>query len=305
MAIQTEIWTGRIEANLFKGQEFVNMATNHDGFVENLAVNIPQAGAVPTVEKNRSVFPAVITERTDDVLRYLMANYTTNPIRVKNIDQLQTSYDKVDAILNEHTAQLGERIGDECAFAWSPTGGIDKILRTTGSALATNLPNGTATGTRNTLVKGDIKNLAKGMDNENVSQLGRKLLLPVEMYYELFNDAELLSIDNLPTQSLPDGVITRLFGFDIMIRSSVNLYDNVLGSGAKTIGSAEAITDCHGALAWSEFSVCKAQGETNTWINEKVAEHFGDIMSAEVQFGASKMRTDGKGVFALAQGYNA
>ena len=88
-------------------------------------------------------------------------------------------------------------MGDECLYSWSPSGSVAKVLRTTGTASALNLPNTTATGTRLALTKKDVRTLAKAMDSENIPEMGRVLVLPSEMYYELFDDSELLSIERM------------------------------------------------------------------------------------------------------------
>jgi hypothetical protein len=305
MALQKEIWIDSIQNNLYKGNEFITASTSHDAFVDNAKVNVPNSGATPSVEKNRSSFPATITERTDTILTYLLDNFTTDPIRVRSLDELQTSYDKMESVMAEHMAVLNERIGDECAFNWSPSGDADLVLRTSGSLATDNLPHGTATGQRNKMTKEDVRKMARKLDLDNVAMTGRKLLLPVTMYYELFDDADLLSVEKLEQRSLPNGVINRLFGFDIMIRPTVSLYDEVVAGVKQAVGGTENTTDCFGALAWSEFHVAKALGDIQVYANEGVAEHYGDIVSCEVQFGASLLRGDNKGIVAMAQGYSA
>jgi len=305
MAIQKEVWLDLIQDNLYKGQEFMTMSVNLDSEVGNKTVHIPQSGANPSVEKNRSSFPASITERTDTLLSFGLDNYTTDPIRVRRLEELQTSYNKMESVMGSHLAVLNERMGDETAYAWAPTTDATLVLRTTGSASALNLPNATATGTRLIVTKDDIKRMAQKLDKDNMPKNGRKLLMPVDMYYELFSDADLLSTEKMGQLALPNGVVNRLFGFDIMVRSTVVLYNEVVAGVKKAIGSADAITDCYGAIAWSEFSVCKALSDTEVFANLGVAENYGDIISAELNFGASVMRSDFKGVVALAQGYVA
>lgn len=305
MAIQKEIWLDHIENNLYKGQEFMLASVNHDSLVGNKTVHIPQSGANPAIVKNRSSFPATITERTDTLLSYGLDNFTTDPIRVLSVDELQTSYDKMESVLSSHLAILNERMGDETAYAWATSGDADLVLRTTGTLATDNLPNATATGQRNQVVKSDIRRMAQKLDTDNMPATGRKLLMSVDMYYELFTDADLLSVEKIGQLTLPNGVINRLFGFDIMIRPSTVLYNEVGAGVKKAVGSADATTDCNSIIGWSEFAVAKALSDTDVYANEKVAEHYGDIVSAELNFGASPMRSDNKGLVCLAQGYSA
>lgn len=303
-ALQTEVWIADIMDNLFLGNEFIRRSIDDGAHVNNAIVHLPQAGAVPSIVKNRAVFPATIAERTDTELTYVVDNFTTDPIRVRNFDEVQVSYMKRQSVLGEHTAQLSERMGDEVAQIWAPSADADLVLRSTGAATSA-LPNGTATGTRLRFLQEDIARMASKLDKDRMPKNGRTLLLPVDIYYELFGIDSLIRADFMGAVGLPEGVINRLFGFDIMIRDTIVLYNDAAAGVKKAVGEAEAATDCFGALAWSNFATRHALGSIGVYLNQKVAEHYGDIMSAEVNLGASVARTDFKGVVSMAQGYVA
>lgn len=303
-ALQKEVWVADIMENLFLGNEFISRSVDDAAYVSNSIVHIPQSGNAPSIVKNRSTFPAAITERTDDELTYSIANFTTDPIRVRNFDEVQVSYDKRQSVLGEHVAAMRERIGDEVAQIWAPSGDAALVLRTTGAATA-DLPHATATGTRLRITKDDVARCAKKLDKDKMPKEGRTLLLGPEMYYELFGVNELVIADAMGRVTLPEGAINRLFGFDIMVRDTIVMYNNAAAGAKKAVGAAEAATDCLGAIAWSRYATRHALGAIEVYLNEKQAEHFGDIMSAEVNLGASISRSDSKGIVGLAQGYVA
>jgi hypothetical protein len=303
-ALQKEVWITDIAENFFLGQEFITRSIDDSSHVNNAIVHLPQAGAVPSIVKNRSSFPATIAERTDTELTYAVGNFTTDPIRVRNFDEIQVSYAKRQSVLGEHVSALKERIGDEVAQIWLPSADADLVLRTTGAATA-DLPNATATGTRLVLLKEDVARMAKKLDKDRMPKDGRTLLLSPEMYYELFNIDALVRADYMGRTALPDGVINQLFGFDIMVRDTIGLYNEVAAGVKKAVGAAEAATDCLGAIAWSKYATRHALGSVMVYLNEDVAEHYGSIMSAEINLGAERARTDSRGIVSIAQGYVA
>jgi hypothetical protein len=182
MALQKEIWINDIQENLFKGQEFMSSSVDHSAFVDNAIVHLPQAGANPAVETNRSVFPATISERTDSEKTYALRNYSTDPIRLRNLDEIQTSYAKRSSILGQHTELLNETIGDNVCFDWGIATGA-RVLRTSGTAIVDALAP-SATGARKVVTRADIRNLAKVLDKDNVAMAGRMLLMQTDLYYQ-------------------------------------------------------------------------------------------------------------------------
>lgn len=297
MGLLTEVWVNDIEDKLFEGQEFINMSVNHDPFIVNSIVHVPQSGANPNIEKNRSVFPATITERTDTELTYTVDDYSTDPIRVRDFEETQLSYVKRQSVIGQHIGLINERCGTEVAHTWSAQVAAN-IIRTSGANTGA-VPPG-ATGLRLKTVTEDIRKMAVKLDYDNVPNDGRRILLmQLDMYYELFDNTELIRKDFMDRTALPAGVIDRLFGFNIMVRPTVVGYE--AGDALKAVGSAFATTDSFGCIAWHPDYVAKAKGSVEVYLNEGVAEHYGDIMSARISLGSSQLRTDEVGVVALAQ----
>ena len=83
MSVLTEDWANYIENTLYDGgNEFITKSRNHDGFVKNKTVHIPQAGTLPGVTKNRAIYPATVGSRTDTTLDYTLEDYSVDPVRV-------------------------------------------------------------------------------------------------------------------------------------------------------------------------------------------------------------------------------
>jgi len=306
MALQKEQWLSDIQENLFKDNAIIARATNHDGFVNYKTVHVPQAGSNPTISKNITSFPATITQRTDSELTYSMDTYYVQPIHIEAGQETAfLSYDKRMSILNQHISTLEDVLVNNALYKWAPSGATRQV-RTTGSAVGTALAP-SATGTRNAITLADILKAKSILDSENVPAAGRVLLLPSDMYNaQLLAIADVYQAQSYGTSALPSGVVTRIHGFDVMIRSTVVVYDNTATPVIKAVAdsgtpSSAAATDNLAALAYHPNFVAKAMGSTDVFITEQVAEYYGSIVSAMQLFGASKMRTSQTGVVAIVQ----
>jgi hypothetical protein len=301
MALQQEIWVNDIQEKLFAGAEFVTRSVDHSAFIENKIVHLPQAGTAPSIEKNRAVYPATISQRTDAETTYQLNEYTTDPIHITDIDELQTSYDKRNSVLGQHIDVMNDRIALETAFSWSTDTVANQVV-TTGAASSLALAP-SATGTRLELTKEDVRSVAALFDRQNVPSMNRVLVLPSDMYYQLFSDTTLISGDYMRRSSLEGGVIAQLYGFDIMIRSAVATFAEATGTYTKkAVGAAGAATDSLGALAFQTNSVSNALGDIKVYSDEDKPEYYGSIFSAMLMHGAAKLRSDEKGIASIVQG---
>lgn len=305
MAIEKEIWISDIQENLFAGNEFVKKGLDHSQWISNKTVHIPQAGANPAVSKNRSSLPATVAQRTDTDLTYSMAEYTTDPILVTNIEELQVNYAKRSSVLSQHIATLGDVIGNSTAHAWAPAG-AGTFRKTTGSAVSSALAP-SATSTRLAITLADIAAAAGMLDKQNVPRAGRILLMPSDIYNgQLLAIADAYQAQSYGQSALPTGVIARMFGFEIMLRPSVVVYDNTATPVLKAIDAdgtptTEATTDNMACLAFHPSFVCQAVGDTKVFYEENSPLYYGNILDALQMFGAAKLRTDQKGIVAIVQ----
>lgn len=312
MALQHEIWIKDIQDNLYMNNEFMKKATDHSMWVQYKTVHVPQAGAKPTVEQNRAVLPAAIGSRTDTELTYNLNQYTSDPILIQNIEELQVSYQKRSSVLFNIMSQLQFVVATQTLYAWATSGATRQVL-TTGSTSTLNLPHSTATGSRKMLTISDITKLKAILDADNVPQNGRILLLPQYMYnVDLLNISNINQAYGFGKPVLPDGVVAQLMGFDIMVRSEVLVYDNATPAVVKAINgdgslTSAAATDQGAAIAFHPAYVAHALGSITPYYNsgssgQGLPEYYGSLFSSEVMHGATKLRTAQTGVVVLVQG---
>jgi hypothetical protein len=300
MAIQKEIWENDIVEGLYKENQFLTKAYNADSYVlAGKVVHIPQAGAPAAVVKNRSSLPATVVQRTDVDITYAMNEFTTDPVLIPNIDTIQLSYDKRQSVMGENLNALNELVADWMLRNWAPAAAT-QILRTLGADRAGEA-NAIVTGNRKMFTKETILKLQKAMNKQNVPKQGRVLLLPSEFLGDLMADTDLIKRDTAKEADYVNGIVSRLFGFDIYERSSVLTYTNAGTPVVKDPGAAGAVTDNATALAWHPSVVERALGTVKVFDNTDDPTYYGDIYSALVMSGGRIRRNDGLGIFAVVE----
>lgn len=306
MGLLKEVWIRDIQENLYYENEFINLAVDHSEYLTSSVVHIPQAGTVPNVVKNRTELVADLQTATDTEITYSTDNYTTDPFLVKDIEDLQITYDKRMSVMQRHLDQLGDAVATNTLQTWAVDGGVH-VLRSSGAEtdLEESMPHDTATGKRLALTKRDFARVAARFDKQKVSRRNRYAIVPSSMYYNLFTDAELVAnIARLGEDAIKTGVVGEIHGFKIIPRGEVVRYTNAASNALREATAAPAATDCDGAIFFSRYVLTQALGGIKVRYDEDNPRSYGNIMSAELNQGASVLR-ENHGVVCVAQGYVA
>lgn len=301
MAIQKEIWQDHIEGNLFKNNEFLLASTDAGQYVlQGKVVHIPQAGVLPNVAKNRSSIPATIIQRTDTDITYTLDEYTTDPVLIPNAETFELSYNKRESILGEYEASLRQTVADNLLVSWSPSGSTGLITRTTGVATASHLAG--ATGSRKKFTVNDLKNAQLQLNKQNVPMEGRYALMSADMFQQITDDMTVTQYrDFSAAYDVKDGILGRLFGFNIMMRGSVVTYNNAAAPVVNVYGAGANADDNDGVLCWQTGAVERALGSITFFERLGDPTLYGDVYSISVRMGARKRRSDAKGIVAIVQ----
>ncbi len=268
MAIQREIWLAAIVEGLFASNSFMSKAFNADEYVNaGKTVHIPQAGRASIVVKNRKDKPASVSEREDADLTFVLDEFTTDPITIPHAETVELSYDKRESVLRQDKLALMDAVGKAMIEKWWPS---ENVVTVAGGEFG----------------KADVLALMEAFNAADVPQEGRYLLVDAKMHASLLKSlTESESMAFLACADAAQGVLGKLFSFNVMMRSTVN----------PEAGKS-------GALAWHEQSVCRALGDVEIFDNERDPTYYGDVYSFLVRCGGAKKRADEAGVIAVVGG---
>lgn len=302
MAVQKQIWLSTIVEGLFASNSFLSKAFNADEYVNSgKTVHIPNAGKASNVKKNRTEFPAQVNTREDKDLTFNLDEFTTDPILISHADTVELSYDKRESVLRNDKLKLQDSVALDFIKNWSPSG--KSIIKTTGKAQAAHTSK-SATGMRKGFTKKDVLSAMVEFNASDIPQEGRYMLLDALMHAQLLNDlTEAEGNAFLASADAQNGIIGKLYGFNIMMRSKAALYDDK--GEPKHWNDPASATDCAAALAWHEQSVCRALGEVKMFDGENDPTYYGDIYSFLLRAGGRPMREDVAGLIAIVQDQSA
>ena len=295
MAVQKEIWQRTIIEGLFADNTFLSKAVNDDMYVnEGKKVHIPNAGAPSGVVLNRSQLPASAEKRTDLDVDYTLNELTTNPILIPYADMVELSYNKRNSVIDQDRKQIIFTAAEALLKAWLP--GAANRVQTTGQGVAAWTPS--ATGLRKKITPADVAALQLRMNTDNVPLTDRYLLLDANMYQQLLDGmTQTQAIGFFQAADVKRGVMGMLYGFEVMVRSTV--YRFAADGTIKDITDEGAATDLAGGLAWQRDSLSRALGEVIMFDRVDDPLYYGDVYSFLVRVGGAIRRYDKKGVYAI------
>ena len=301
MGLLQTLWMKRIMENIYADNAFIEKSQNWDEYATNGAktVVIPQAGLAAGFERNRTVRPAVAVEAPDSDVEYVMTNYTSNPVLVTNLDQLQMSYDKMQSKVVNMTSELKEGMAVDLLYAWRPEAA--NILQTTGGDTESGLVG--STGNRKRLTFADCVKAGKFMNKKNIPKLGRILLVTSDMHADLLLDPDVKDKFNTTLANLNTGVLGTLAGFTVMERSSTLACTSA--NAVKVPSAAIAATDSEMAIAWHPQFVGRSLSGIQTYYEENSPLYYGNIISMEANLGGKKAYADGRGVVGIKAAISA
>jgi hypothetical protein len=265
---------------------------------------LAQAGALPTVQKNRvyNGAPATAGLRLDTDADYEIDEFTTDPITVPNIETVEVNYNKRQSVLMGHTKALNLSIANWMQYAWSPTNAAN-IIRTTGTASPAQVIG--ATGNRKGLSVEDFLKLKSLFDDMDVDDTNRQALVPSFMLNEFIaNNKQLLLNLNVQGDAIfTNGNLQNIFGFHIITRGKKNIltFDNAANPVRRTPGAAALGNANAGLLAWHPDYVRRAKGAVQVFSDLQNPLYYGDVFSALARAGGKKWYDDQTGVAAIVE----
>lgn len=167
--LNKEVWFDAIFEGFWSEDTWMGELRNFDVFVENDIIHIAEAGIAPEVFINNTAWPIPVVERADSHGELILDNYDTENTRVRDVDQIELAYNKLESVVYGHKQSLKTKFMEKGAYAIAPAtdSTYTPKISTTGEV----------DGTRKRMSFNDIEDLGNRFDEAEMSPEGRILVI--------------------------------------------------------------------------------------------------------------------------------
>lgn len=269
--LNKEIWLAEIMEKFYPDWSFLSVVRDLSMFVENNTLNLADAGVDPNVLINNSTYPIPYAQRSDVPLALPMDTYDTENTLVRNIEEMETSYDKMASVILGHKNALLNKLAQKAAHAYAPSadGTYTPVLSTSGATDGNNFKK---------ITLDDILRLALAFDKLDAPDTGRILVLNPE-------HARILAMEDkaLFKQFMEENQGFSLFGFKVFKYSKTPVYNKTNGQKVAFGATPAPSTDTISSIAFLSTEVCKAQGDFEMFARQKDPGERGDIIGFQMR----------------------
>jgi hypothetical protein len=282
MPVNKNIWLDQIMENFYPQGDFLTQSVDMSENVEYNKINLAEAGVDPAVLLNNNTYPIATAQRNDNTLELPLATLDTENTLVRNVEEKEASYNKMESVLRGHRNSLQAFCRRYAAHGWAPqaNGTFTPVQATSGA---------TADGFKKASFEDFLKLEAAFRDLDvDLDQLN--VVIPSRML------ADLRSEDlKLFKEVMSDN---KLFSFKMHTFTRTPLFTSA--GAKKPWGAARVATDSNAAVAWVSTEVMRADGTVDMFATYKDPGQRGDIVGFQKRFLALPIR--GKYIGALYSG---
>jgi hypothetical protein len=300
MSVFNEIFSKEVEKKMYDSNSYLSHMKNMTDFLQGRTVHVPNYthDSSAQIEVNGSTYDFDATQTTEVDLTFNIDSYRILPFQVTNFDELSTNYNKFQVVTEHAIADLTDVVSKHILNKLADGVDTPRKVFTSGAVSGTgnSADNSVAL---NTISYKDILGVAQKMNEDNLPQDGRFLLLDATMYNELLQDDAIRNANNFGQATLPSGVVNKIAGVNIMLKNVIATADSV--GGINPVGQAPIGTDLRAGLAWHQSVVMTAKSGTQVYTDTSNPFKFGSVVSSEIFMGAVNPRTDLKGTYLIVQ----
>jgi hypothetical protein len=278
-----EIWISRLMEKFYPTAAWLARAQDFSGNVEFNTINLAEIGADPQVLVNNTTYPVPFADRADVPLTLPLDYYDTEGTVVRNAEQQQLAYNKMDTVISQHGKALGAAQSKKAAWNFAPqaNSAFTPVLATLGNAKVAYAANA-----RLPFSFRNIIGAATSLDAVDAPTDGRVLVLSPTHKQDLLNEDVNLFKGFTDYKS---GQIGQLYGFDIFVSSQTPTYNNT-NNTKNAFGAAPAGTDAVSSFFFVDTEVMRAQGTMDMFSRLRDPEARGDIIGFQQRFVALSIR---------------
>jgi len=304
-------YSSELQVQLFPDNSFYKKAIQETGIADTTErVERPVQGSISAAKSGKPAsLPLQVNVARDDSDYYTTDLVYAPPIAVDLPGEFALNYNKRAAKQVQQAGTINTRCATIAAIGWGPTV-AGQILKSSGASRVSNIvaATGSAIANRKAATKADMIKIQNLLLRMNLSGIAGNFygLVTADFYSDLMQIAEFVDYDKTGnTSKLELGIIGRIMGIELMVRSTDDQSTGLLYSSAyakKTIDTDIASSDCPANLFWHDKMVASAEGMVKTSINPNAPGYLGaTIIETWTRFGASWARKDQKGVVVLLE----
>ena len=282
--VQKEIWTDILLEGFYPNTSFLNEARDLSSLVDYNTINLAEVGANPSVLIDNSSYPIAVSPRTDALKTLALKTLDTTSTVVRNVEQMESSYDKMSSVIYGHKMELQRTAGKLAAWNYAPASDATYTPVIAASGALTN-------GYKKILFE-DILTLRKKFDLLDIPADGRILVLNPN------HEADLILQDLvLYKAAMQDG---KLWGFKLYTTSVTPIFNASTAAKCAFGAAAAPSTDTYSSFAFQKDEVMKAMGTVEMFAKYKDPDNKGDVINFQMRFVALPLRT--KAIGAIYSG---
>lgn len=273
-----QIFTDILKTKLYPKTDWLSRLGNFDAFQKANTINLSEIGADPNVIKDNSTWPLTPAQRTDNGIAIPLATFDTAPTHITNVEEIETSYDKVASAVAQHINALKTAIGKSACYNLAPATSAagTPLIQTSGAARGDG---------NKRMTFADILALRTAFNKANLPMEDRVLLLSAD------HEADLILEDANRYRAMME--TRKIAGFDIYVCNQTPFYSMV--SNVLTKSAASATTGLQSSVAFCAGETMRAMGDIKGEPEERWADYRGWIFGAQVRFVAQPLRALGYG----------
>ena len=317
--VRTIKFSSEFQKNLFPDNSFYLQSRKDTAPSPDVtSIEIPQAttpvpstfGAIQAGQANLDVANKLDPRvRLNDKKSYDVNVFGTESTALQGIDLKTFSYEKRSELLQEHADVVNTQVANYAAIEFAQdTANTDLIVKTTSTETRDSIVTGGATAPVKRIAKNDVFNVKRIFHRMNIPNVESGLygLITPEQWQDLLLIPEFVDYDKTGMESkLKQGLVGKLLGFEFYVRQNEDLNANVVYNETTlakiAYQGAVAATDTSAAIFWHRSLVRHTQGAVKLFLQSNNPIYKADVMSTDVRFGATKSRTDGRGVVSLVE----
>lgn len=284
MAIERELWIEMIKEGMVPDTSFLSHSVNMDEHVRENVLHLQEAGIDPEVLVDNDVWPIPVTTRVDIPLELPLHTFDTVNTLVRNVEEKESSYNKMESVVRSHRNSLKKKISRHAAYNWCPSkdSEMTPVLVSDGA-----------------VNKAGLKRISFE-DILTMEARFRALEVEMDSLVVVLNPIHLADLQaedlKLYKEVLAAG---KIFNSKLFTFPGLPYFDTTTGQ-KKAFGSAITATDSQASLMYCETEVCLARGDTEVFARYKDPKDRGDIIGFQQRAMALPIR--GKYIGAIYSG---